>query len=119
MKIADAMLPELDQELANTRKCLARIPDDKFTYKPHPKSFDMGSLAMHIATMLDWGSTTLESDSFDYAPVGAEPYRPPVAKTNAELLATFDSGAAKLRAALLALQPISGVRMAVLYVNRP
>jgi len=104
MKIADAMLPELDQELASTRKCLARIPDDKFTYKPHPKSFDMGSLAMHIATMLDWGSTTLESDSFDYAPVGAEPYRPPVAKNNAELLATFDTGAAKLRAALAAAE---------------
>ena len=55
MKITDTLLPEFDQEMANTRKCLARIPDDKFSYKPHPKSFDMGSLAMHIATMLDWG----------------------------------------------------------------
>ena len=88
MKITDALLPEFDQEMANTRKCLERIPDDKFSFKPHPKSFDMGSLAMHIATMLGWGVTTLQSDSFDYAPVGGEPYVPPVAKTNAELLAT-------------------------------
>jgi uncharacterized damage-inducible protein DinB len=100
MKISDALLPELDQELANTRKCLARIPDDKFSYKPHPKSFTMGALAMHIATMLEWGAMTIESDNFDYAPVGGEPYVAPVAKTNAELLAMFDGAGAKFRAAL-------------------
>jgi uncharacterized damage-inducible protein DinB len=100
MKISDALLPEFDQEVATTRKCLARIPDDKFSYKPHPKSFDMISLAVHIATMLGWGVTTLQSDSFDYAPVGGEPYVPPVVKTNAELLALYDKGAADFRAAL-------------------
>ena len=65
MKISDALLPEFDQEMATTRKCLARIPDDKFSFKPHPKSFDMGALAVHIATMLDWGVLTLQTDSFD------------------------------------------------------
>ena len=102
MKISDALLPEFDQEVATTRKCLARIPDDKFSYKPHPKSFDMGSLAMHIATMLEWGVLTLQSESFDYAPAGGEPYVPPVAKTNAELLAMNDKNAAGFRAALAA-----------------
>src|SRR5260370_39354988 len=62
----------------------------------------MGCLAMHIATMLGWGVTTLNSDSFDYAPVGGEPYVPPVAKSNADLLATFDKGASEFRAALAA-----------------
>lgn len=102
MKISDALLPELDQELATTRKCLARIPDDKFSFKPHPKSMDMGALAVHIATMLGWGVTTIESDSFDFAPVGGEPYVPPVVKTNAELLALFDNAGAAFRAALAA-----------------
>ncbi len=100
MKISDALLPEFDLEMATTRKCLVRIPNDKFSFKPHPKSFDMGALAVHIATMLDWGVVTLQSDSFDYAPVAGEPYVPPVAKTNAELLAMFDSASAKFRAAL-------------------
>jgi uncharacterized damage-inducible protein DinB len=104
MKISDALLPELDQELVTTRKCLARIPDDKFSYKPHLKSFEMGALAMHIATMLTWGVTTLTSDSFDYAPVGGEPFVMPKAKDNAELLAIFDKGAADFRAALAAAQ---------------
>jgi uncharacterized damage-inducible protein DinB len=102
MKISDALLPEFDQELATTRKCLARIPDDKFSFKPHPKSFDMGALAVHIATMFDWGAMTLQSDNFDYAPVGAAPYVPPVAKSNADLLAILDSASAKFRAALAA-----------------
>src|SRR5450759_3035925 len=102
MKISDALLPEFDQEVATTRKCMARIPDDKFSYKPHPKSFDMGALAMHIATMLEWGVLTLQSDSFDYAPVGGDPYVAPVAKTNAELVAMFDKNAAGIRAALAA-----------------
>jgi uncharacterized damage-inducible protein DinB len=104
MRISDALLPEFDQEIKNTRKCLERIPDDKFSFKPHPKSFDMGSLAVHIATMLGWGVTTLQSDSFDYAPVGAPPYQPPVVKTNAELMAIFDKGAGEFRAALAATE---------------
>jgi uncharacterized damage-inducible protein DinB len=104
MKISDALLPEFDQEMAATRKCLARIPDGKFSYKPHPKSFDMGALAVHIATMLDWGVVTLQTDNFDYAPVGGEPYVAPVATNNAELLAIFDKAAAAFRAALAATE---------------
>ena len=64
----------------------------------------MGSLAIHIATMLGWGVTTLQSDSFDYAPEGGEPYVPPTAATTEELLAMFDKGAADFRAALAATE---------------
>jgi uncharacterized damage-inducible protein DinB len=102
MRISDALLPEFDQELKSTRKCLERIPDDKFSYKPHPKSFEMGALAVHIATMLGWGVTTIQSDNFDYAPEGGQTYVAPVAKTNAELLSIFDKGASEFRAALAA-----------------
>jgi uncharacterized damage-inducible protein DinB len=100
MRIADTLLPEFDQEMANTRKCLERIPDNKFTYKPHPKSFDLGSLGVHIATVCDWGVVTLQTENFDYAPVGGEPYKPPVAKDTAELLAMFDKGTKEFRTAL-------------------
>jgi uncharacterized damage-inducible protein DinB len=102
MSIADSLLPEYDQEMVATRKCLERIPSDKFTYRPHAKSFDMGSLAVHIATVCDWGVVTMKADDFDYAPVGAPPYQPPVAKDTAELLAMFDKGRKEFRAALAA-----------------
>ena len=42
MAIAQSLLPEFDQEMANTRKTLERIPDNKWDYKPHAKSGTMG-----------------------------------------------------------------------------
>ena len=107
MRIADALLPEFDQEMASTRKCLERIPSNKFSFKPHPKSFDLGQLAVHIATVCHWGVVTVQTDSFDYAPVGGEPYKPPVAKDIAELLGIFDKGAKEFRAALAAADDAS------------
>ena len=38
MAIRDALLPEFDQEMAATRKTLERVPEAKFSWKPHPKS---------------------------------------------------------------------------------
>jgi uncharacterized damage-inducible protein DinB len=100
MSIAQSLIPELDQEMAGTRKTLERIPEDKFDWRPHPKSFTMIQLATHIANMVGWGTTTLKEDSFDYAPPGAEPYQEKPAESRAALLATFDKGLAEFREAL-------------------
>ena len=89
MRIAETMMPEIEQEMAQTRKKLARVPDDKFSFKPHEKSMDMGALALHIAMMADWGADTLVHDDFDVAPVNGPAYQMPTAKTSAELLALF------------------------------
>jgi len=98
--IRDALLPEFDQEMANTRKTLERCPEDKFGWKPHPKSFSMGSLATHIANMTGWTTDVIEKDSFDIAPVGAPPYKEDPAATREELLAKFDKSVTAARAAL-------------------
>ena len=102
MKISETSLPEFDQEMANTRKALARVPAAKFSYKPHPKSSEFGALAAHIANMADWAGLTLETDSFDYAPPGAPPYETPKYASTDELLAAFDKSVAKARTALAA-----------------
>jgi hypothetical protein len=49
MRIADSILAELDQEAQTTKRVLERIPADKLTWKPHPKSFSLGQLALYIA----------------------------------------------------------------------
>lgn len=67
MSISNALLPEFDQEMANTRKTLARIPDDKLDWRPHEKSMTMGQLANHLAQMPGWGVETLRTDSVDIA----------------------------------------------------
>jgi uncharacterized damage-inducible protein DinB len=100
MKISDSLLPEFDQEMANTHKVLERVPADRFSWKPHPKSFSMGALAAHVANMADWASLTLTSDSFDYAPPGAPPYQTPEFPTTADLVAAFDKSVAQARSAL-------------------
>jgi uncharacterized damage-inducible protein DinB len=100
MRISDALLPEFDQESANTRKVLERCPEDKYGWKPHPKSFSMGQLATHIVNMNGWAVDTLTKDSFDYAPVGAPPYKEEPIATRQEMLERFDKNTAAAREAL-------------------
>jgi len=101
MSIAQSMLPEFDHEMANTRKTLERVPDDKWDWKPHPKSGSMGWLANHIAFMPGWAVDTITTESFDFMPNGVM-VEMPNAKNRAEALAMFDKGVAKTREALAA-----------------
>jgi uncharacterized damage-inducible protein DinB len=59
MSISDTILPEFDQEMANTRKTLERVPEDKFDWKPHEKSMAMGGLATHLTNIPTWTTYTL------------------------------------------------------------
>jgi uncharacterized damage-inducible protein DinB len=102
MPIADSILPEFDHEMANTRKTLERVPDDKFGWTPHEKSMTMGRLAGHLAQMPGWGKDTLTTESFDVAPVDGPPVQPSQPKNRQEVLALFDKGVAEVRAALAA-----------------
>ena len=102
MSISASLLLGFDQESIGTRKTLERIPADKFDYKPHEKSLTMIQLATHVANMLNWGTTTLTQDNFDFQPVGSEPYKEEPAKSVEELLATYDKHAAAFRVALAA-----------------
>lgn len=99
MGLSKALLPEFDHEMANTRKTLERVPDDKFDWKPHEKSFAMGALAGHLANLPSWGSLTVGSDSFDMAP-GGQPLKAPALSSGKEVLAKFDENVAATRAAI-------------------
>jgi uncharacterized damage-inducible protein DinB len=100
MRISDALLPEFDMESATTRKVLERCPEEKFGWRPHPKSWTMGELATHIANMPSWMSETLNKTELDYAPVGAEPYKEEPIATSKELLERYDKNIAAAREAL-------------------
>ncbi|MBV9770465.1 MAG: DinB family protein [Bryobacterales bacterium] len=102
MKISETLLPEFEQEMANTRKVLERVPFDKLTWKPHPKSMTLGALSAHIANMAEWANLTIKDDSFDYAPEGGAPYQTPTFASNKELVEAFDKGVAQARSSLAA-----------------
>ena len=97
MGLSESLLPEFDNEMANTRKTLERVPDDKFDWKPHEKSFAMGALAGHLANLPSWGSLTIGSDSFDMSP-GGEPLKAAALNSGKDVLAMFDENVAKTRA---------------------
>lgn len=99
MAISKSLLPEFDNEMANTRKTLERVPDDKFTWKPHEKSFPMGGLATHLANLPSWGSLILSSDSFDVAP-GGNPVKTPELNSTSAVLKQFDENTAATRSAI-------------------
>lgn len=67
MSIAEMMVPEFDQEMATTRRLLERVPTDRGTWKPHPKSFALGHLAQLVATMPGWLTSTLKKPEIDLA----------------------------------------------------
>lgn len=45
------LIGELTREAAVTRTVLERVPEDRLTWRPHPKSMSLGELAMHIAVL--------------------------------------------------------------------
>ncbi len=100
MIIGQSMLPEFDQEMQNTRKTLERVPDDKWSWKPHDKSGTVGWLAGHIATMPGWAAVTIHTEQLDFAPVDGPAYQPPKMDNRKELLVEFNKNVAEARAAL-------------------
>ncbi len=100
MGLSDALLPEFDMEMANTRRTLERVPEDKFDWKPHPKSTAMGGLATHLRNIPTWVNYTVDEDSLDLAPGGVPLALAAPVKSTAELLETLDSNVAKARAAI-------------------
>jgi uncharacterized damage-inducible protein DinB len=65
MSIAEKLLPEFDQEMATTRRLLERVPSDKATWKPHPKSFSLAHLAQLVATMPGWVARMIRNPEID------------------------------------------------------
>ena len=73
MALVDALLPEFDREMTTTRKLLERVPDEKFDWKPHPKSMTLGQLAQHVATIPMWGSVTITQSGIDLGGANQRP----------------------------------------------
>lgn len=100
MAMNAALLGEFDQEMVSTRKTLERVPLEKADWKPHEKSTAMGGLATHLSNIPNWAVYTIDQDSLDLMPGGKPMPAPAQAKSQEELLATFDSNVAKARAAI-------------------
>ncbi|HEX4133511.1 MAG TPA: DinB family protein [Bryobacteraceae bacterium] len=94
MTISETLLPEFDQEMANLRKLVDCVPEDKFSWKPHAKSMSLGRLASHASEMPQWATFIISHDKLEMTP-GQAPFN---AATKAELMAALDKNVAEARA---------------------
>ena len=92
---AEAFLKELNSEIPATRKCLERIPENLFDYKPHEKSMTLGYLSLLVAEIPRWIQIALEDGEIDF--VTFKHFQP---KNTEELVAHFDENTEKAKKAL-------------------
>jgi len=88
MATVQELLQELEQESPATRRVLARVPAEKFDWRPHERSMSMGQLANHLASLPRGIVFATLQQSFD---PGSLPPTPAPESTEA-LLETFDTG---------------------------
>jgi uncharacterized damage-inducible protein DinB len=93
MSATAAILQELEQEAATTRRVLERVPSDKLGWKPHEKSMSLGTLAMHVATAPGAISDWAIEDTTKFSGEGGAPDP----KSTAEILSAHDDGLTKAK----------------------
>jgi uncharacterized damage-inducible protein DinB len=67
--MCEAMLGEIEQEAATTRRVLERVPENKLSWRPHQKSMTLGQLALHMASVPGGIAKISQSDEFDASTV--------------------------------------------------
>lgn len=120
MSFGQSILPEFEEEMANTRKVLERVPFDKLDWKAHPKSNTIGWVAAHLAEIPGWVPGTLQQENWDINPVGGEPYQSPKASSREQLLGVFDKNVVEARTALASISDEAyGVEWSLLSQGQP
>ena len=87
MLITELLLNEMEQEAATTRKMLARVPAEKWDWKPHERSMSLQGLAVHLAELPGWVTMALTTSELDFA---AGDYKPQQVKDTTGLLELFE-----------------------------
>lgn len=65
--LANFYARELEAEYGSTHKCLERIPEKLYSFKPHPKSMELGYLALLVAEIPLWIVHTVRDGVIDFA----------------------------------------------------
>jgi uncharacterized damage-inducible protein DinB len=92
MSVTHAFLAEFENEAKTTRRVLERVPADKLSWKPHPKSMSLGHLALHVAmspaVICGWALDDVTEFSGD---------KPPDPTTTAEIMAAHDQSVLRVK----------------------
>jgi len=95
MSMTAGLIAEFENEAKTTRRVLERVPNDKLTWRPHPKSMTIGHLALHIAAspgvIADWAAQGVTEFTGQPGPDPA---------TAAEIVAAHDQSCATVKSIL-------------------
>lgn len=97
-------LNELQAESTATRKCLQRIPESVYNFKPHEKSMSMGYLTLLVAQIPQWIATMIKESEINFAN-----YKRFEVTTSAAMLTHFEDC---LKAATEALANVTDAQLA-------
>lgn len=95
MTLAERLLPELKQQLDNTRKVLDALPDGRNEFAPHERSMPLTRLAGHTAELAGFAHLHLTRPSINMG-TPDDPRQILRMKLKADLVAEFDVMAARL-----------------------
>ena len=98
MSTVNALLQELEQEAQTTRRVLERVPADRLAWKPHDKSWSLGQLALHVATV-----PGAIAEMCRQSPYPVPTFNQPSATSAAELVPALERSVAKAREILGAM----------------
>jgi uncharacterized damage-inducible protein DinB len=84
MKMIDPILAEMEHEAQTTRRVLDRVPENKLAWKPHPRSYSLGQLALHVASLPGNVAALAVPDTKE-----ASNFSQPEPKSRQEILDTF------------------------------
>jgi uncharacterized damage-inducible protein DinB len=103
-----SFLQELNAEYRATRACLEKIPEGFFEYKPHPKSMNMGYLALLVAEIPLWISHMIVDGEIDLAT-----FQHITPATNAALVDHFEEN---MKAARKAMEETNDEQLGTLFL---
>lgn len=98
--LCEYYIEEIRAESVSTRKCLERIPESVYGFKPHEKSMEMGYLTLLVAEIPKWIVLMIRDSVVDFAT-----YKPFELSNTAALLTHYEES---LNDALQALSTITG-----------
>ncbi len=95
MTLAERLLPELEQQLENTRKVLNEVPDGRNDFAPHERSMPLTRLAGHTAELAGFAYLHLTVPSINMG-TPDDPRKILRMKLKADLVTEFEAMAARL-----------------------
>ncbi len=95
MTLAERLLPELEQQLANTHRVLKAVPDGRNDFAPHEKSMPLKRLAGHTAELAGFALLHLTLPSINMG-TADDPRKILRMELKSDLVAVFEDMASRL-----------------------